>query len=315
MMKIEMPIRKKGRHSKALIEENKKRKALFCEALIEIQSTLDFKISSRGWCYQLEDLAGLSKSDFDVAQNLINECRKNGMLPLNFTAHDEARALQGGSTYTDEETPEEYVKYQVEQIMGTYKHYNPKCLQDFHNYGIVVMVEKIDLVGLFAPVCERYNVPIFNARGWSDINSRGDLLVEMLKFLEQKKICLVLYCGDHDPAGLNISDMLPKNLKDVEQAVAVDSSLIRVERFGLDYDFIEQNHLSWIDNLDTSNPDTPSLDNPKHPDHTKPYVQDYLKRFGVRKCEANSLVVRHEAGRQLLTDTLSQYISDEQLFE
>ncbi len=275
---------------------------------------MDFKISSRGWCYQLEDLAGLSKSDFDVAQKLINECRKNGMLPLGFTARDEARALQGGSTYTDDETPEEFVEYQIEKIKDAHKYYQPKCIQDFHNYGIVVMVEKIDLVGLFSPVCDRYNIPIFNARGWSDINSRGDLLIEMLNFITQKKACIVLYCGDHDPAGLNISNMLPKNLKDIEQAVGVDSSLIRVERFGLDYEFIEQHNLSWIDNLDTSNPDTPSLDNPKHPDHKKPYVQDYIKKFGVRKCEANALVVRHEAGRQLLTDTLSQYISDEQLF-
>ena len=46
----------------------------------------------------------------------------------------------------------------------------------------------------------------------------------------------------------------------------------------------------------------------KHPDHFKPYVQDYLKRFGARKVEANALVVRPEAGRKLCRDAILRYV-------
>ena len=31
--------------------------------------------------------------------------------------------------------------------------------------------------------------------------------------------CVLLYCGDHDPGGLNISDFLRGNLADLECAV------------------------------------------------------------------------------------------------
>lgn len=45
----------------------------------------DFAVSSRGWCYLLEE-HGLFKDDFDTAQELINACRKNGRLPLDICA-------------------------------------------------------------------------------------------------------------------------------------------------------------------------------------------------------------------------------------
>jgi len=42
-------------------------------------------------------------------------------------------------------------------------------------------------------------------------------------------------------------------------------------RFGLNKDFIERNRLTWIDNLETSS--GKRLDDNKHNDHNKPYVQ------------------------------------------
>ena len=40
----------------------------------------------------------------------------------------------------------------------------------------------------------------------------------------------------------------------------------------------------------------------------KPYVQDYLKRFGARKVEANALVVRPDAGRELCRQAILKYV-------
>jgi hypothetical protein len=55
------------------------------------------------------------------------------------------------------------------------------------------------------------------------------------------------------------------------------------------------------------------LADPDHEDHNKPYVQDYLRQFGARKVEANALVVRPEAGRQLCLDAIRRYIPDDLL--
>jgi hypothetical protein len=87
----------------------------------------------------------------------------------------------------------------------------------------------------------------------------------------RRKQCVLLYCGDHDPGGLQISDFLHANLAELEKAVGWSPDKLIIDRFGLDYDFIEANGLTWIDNLETGS--GKSLADPKHPDHLKPYVK------------------------------------------
>ena len=62
--------------------------------ILILDSKSDFKISSRGWCYILEQY-GLGKGDFDIAEAKINECRKAGYLPLDICAEDARRLARG----------------------------------------------------------------------------------------------------------------------------------------------------------------------------------------------------------------------------
>ena len=71
-------------------------------------------------------------------------------------------------------------------------------------------------------------------------------------------------------------------------------------------DFIDAHGLTWIDGLRTGS--GKDLADPSHPDHERPYVQEYLRAHGARKVEANALVVAPEAGRQLLLDTIHKYV-------
>jgi hypothetical protein len=68
----------------------RERLAAFCALISQIRSSMDFAVSSRGWCYLLER-HGLRKGDFDAAQRLINECRRSGELPLDICAEDASR--------------------------------------------------------------------------------------------------------------------------------------------------------------------------------------------------------------------------------
>jgi hypothetical protein len=70
--------------------------------------------------------------------------------------------------------------------------------------------------------------------------------------------------------------------------------------------FINRHRLTWIDNLETGSGQ--DLGDPNHPDHFKPYVQDYIAKFGVRKCEANALVVVPEIGRALCRDAILEHL-------
>jgi hypothetical protein len=125
------------------------------------------------------------------------------------------------------------------------------------------------------------------------------------------KQCVLLYCGDHDPAGLNISDSLMTLFEEMAEHPDIDwnPSRLIIERFGLNADFIDANNLTWIDGLETGSGS--DLANPRHNDHDKPYVQNYLRRFGARKVEANALVVRPEQGRQLCRDAILRYVHDD----
>ena len=68
-MKITMPTTIQGRPNEEKKENRKIEVQLFCEKIIEVESSLDFPVSSRGWCYLLEEY-GLNKGDFDRAETL-----------------------------------------------------------------------------------------------------------------------------------------------------------------------------------------------------------------------------------------------------
>src|SRR6516164_9129335 len=119
--------------------------------------------------------------------------------------------------------------------------------------------------------------------------------------------CALLPFVDHDPGGLRIANFLLKNFADLSDAVGWSPDNLIIDRFGLNPDFIRRHRLTWIDNLETSSGER--LDNPNHPDHHKDYVQSYIKKFGVRKVEANALVICPEAARELCRRAILKYVS------
>jgi hypothetical protein len=80
----------------------------------------------------------------------------------------------------------------------------------------------------------------------------------------------------------------------------------RIVRFGLDADFINHAGLLWIDGLETSS--GADLANPNHKHHSLPYVQDYLRQFGARKCESNALIANPSAARSLMRRTIWEWL-------
>ena len=171
-----------------------------------------------------------------------------------------------------------------------------------------MLVEKVDLKSLFSPVCAEFYVPIANAGGWPDIGVRAEIMGRFSYWEQRGKRPVLLYCGDHDPGGLAIGESYHKLFADLGRAVGWWPDNLIIERFGLNFDFIERHRLSWINNLATSHGKFP-LNDPRHADHGKPYVQTYLEKFGARKVEANALVVRPEAGRDVCRSAILQDVS------
>lgn len=317
---ITIPETRRGRRSAEQQAAYEAELEAFCQAIKEIRSRLDFDVSSRGWCYILEE-HGLTKGDFDKAEGLIRECRKKGLLPLDIVAEDGARATENQVGAPDNETPEEYAEslHQVyitdayETALSEVRRYIPKVFWDNQDYYIEMLVEKVDLKNLFKSICREFYIPITNSRGWSDLNSRAAMMRRFEHWESQGKDCILLYCGDHDPGGLHISDSLRSNMREIEEAVGWSPGKLTIDRFGLNHDFITDNNLSWVENLETSSGQR--LDSPRHKDHRKPYVQGYLRQYGARKVEANALVTRPEAGRELCRRAIERYINSDNVDE
>lgn len=290
-------------------------KEQFAQMLEGLSAQIGFKISARGWAYQLEGLGLITKGEFERVENLINRCRAQGYLPIDFVAEEEARQFSGIEEPT-EETPTEWLAAFLKAALQCEDNYTPDWW-DGEDYYIQVIVEKIDLKTLFSPVCEEYHIPIATSRGWSSMLQRAQYAKRFNDAELNGLQCVLLYCGDHDPDGLRISDFLRKNLEDLADIVWDDGtsgynpSELTIDRFGLNYDFIEANHLTWIDNLITGS--KRDLSSPSHPNHYLPYVQEYLQQFGARKCEANALVVRPVGARDLIRGIIESYLGIEAL--
>lgn len=301
---IELPTRGKARE-KSL--EN------FANQLESTQTLVPFKISARGWCYQLEQFGLITKAQFDRAESVINECRAKGYLPIDFTAEEEARKFSGVEI-PEERTPLEFMKEVLSSTLNCEDFYTPDWWAG-EDYYIQMVVEKIDLKTLFEPVCQIFHIPIATSKGWSSMLQRGEY-ARRFKMAEGMGLkCVLLYCGDHDPDGLRISEFLMKNLEDLadirwsDGVTGYDPTDLTIDRFGLNFDFIEANHLTWIDNLITGS--KKDLASPSHPNYYLPYVQDYLAKIGVRKCEANALVVIPEQSRGLVREAIEHYLGQD----
>lgn len=303
----------------------------FAATLLAIDRTLDFKMAERDWCYHLEESEfGLKKSEFDRAEYAIKQCRLRGLLPIDFIADDDVRRPWGTDPTLANGPIEDGMKRIFDDVLLTVKDYEAEAYADFQPCYLEVLVEKIGLRNMLESVCDDYHVLISNGRGDTDFISRARMMMRFADAMKRGQRVVLLYCGDFDPKGLLISDTLHSNFAKLngtrfsdERIVECPIEAIEIIRIGLNFDFINA-YLPpgvWTDNLLTGAKAGGGaglgLDDPRHPDHYKPYVQRYLKayctqdadgRWRGRKCEANALVVRPDVGRKMLEDAILQYI-------
>ena len=180
----------------------------FAEKINELQKQIGFRVSARGWCYQLETERLINKDEFDKVESWINKCRKKGILPIDFTAEEEGRKFDVVEK-PHTQSPIQEMKEWIEASMESEKYYTPDWWNG-EEYYIQMLVEKIDLKTLFLPICKKYHIPIATSKGWSSMLQRA-IYARRFKEAEDKGLQpVLLYCGDHDPDGLRISDFIKK---------------------------------------------------------------------------------------------------------
>lgn len=103
---------------------------------------------------------------------------------------------------------------------------------------IEVMVEKDALSGVLVPVCRALDISITANKGYSSSSTMyeiGQRLGE--RYCDDRKEILVIYLGDHDPSGIDMT-------RDVEDRLtmyaSVDEGVIEVVRLALNYDQVQR---------------------------------------------------------------------------
>lgn len=294
-------------------QATKERLGEFADKIKILQDQIGFKVSARGWCYQLESERMINKDEFDKVESWINKCRKKGILPIDFTAEEEGRKFNGVEI-PDTDSPIEDLRYWIDNTLTTEERYNPNWWNG-EDYYIQMLVEKIDLKTLFEPVCKKYKIPIATSKGWSSMLQRAIYCKRFKQAEEQGLKPLLLYCGDHDPDGLRISDFIKKNLVDLKDVEWEDGcegynpKNLEIVRFGLDADFIEEHNITWINNLITGS--KKDLGSKNHKNHYMPYVQEYIEEHGIRKCEANAIVPMPKIAREFVEDKIKTYLGND----
>jgi hypothetical protein len=298
----------------------------FSGILQAMQQGINFKVSARGWCYLMEQAGYINKAQFDKVAGAINRCRTEGYLPVDFVAEEKARQFSGVEKPNDG-TVRDTLRWMMRDVLEGQKYFTPDWWVG-EEYYIQIVVEKIDLLTLFEPICKEYHIPIANAKGWSSILQRAEYARRFKEAQDKGLQPVLLYCGDHDPDGLRISDTIRKNLEDIQDVMWKDGEVgfnpddLEIQRFGLNYDFIKKNNYTWIDNLTTgSGGELAKMENGKiiqgktkdgvpHKNFKLPYLQQYVKDYGVRKCEANAIVTTPDKAEELIRDEIEGWLGN-----
>ena len=179
-----------------------------------------YDLSLRQLYYQMvsRDLLPNVQKEYKRLGELVNGARLAGLVDWDMIK-DRGRKTESNSHFTD---PADILRIAASQFAID------KWLdQPFH---VEVMVEKQALEGVLIPVCQELDINFTANKGYSSASAfyeRGRQLGRL-----NKKI-IVLYLGDHDPSGLDMT-------RDVSERLTMFAeSRVTVKRLALNYSQVE----------------------------------------------------------------------------
>ncbi len=306
--------------TKGPLAERRAQRMAMGEAIERMSHETGYKFGPRGWAYYAEGLGLITKGEFARFEKLLTDMRKAGELDPDVIEPDASRIATSVQDFgANDYDPDEQANWAVSSIRDELESYAAGYYQhgfwDDLDYYVEMIVEKKDLVQIFGDVAKRRRVRITNGKGDTDIHSRLAMLKRFRDHTEAGRRCVLLAVGDHDPKGLNIVSGLRDTLMSCADIKGLDwyDPDFDVVNIGLTEEQIDRLGLMKIENLETGG--GKDLSSPRHPDHMKPYVQDYIHRYGVWKVEANALVANPTEAQTIFTDAVEEYIPRGHLYD
>lgn len=154
------------------------------------------------------------------------------------------------------------------------------------NY-VECMVEKDALSGILEPVCRNLDIRFSANRGYSSSTALYEAGKRMEEAVEQGRNIIILYLGDHDPSGIDMT-------RDIAERVSMYSNSVNLEvmRLALNMDQVRK----W------NPPENPAK-------QTDSRFKGYIVKYGKSSWELDAVEPRELA--RLVETTVQQLIDEE----
>lgn len=191
--------------------------------IIDEYAEQGFQLTLRQLYYQFvtRDVIPNKQSEYKRLGSIINDARLAGLVDWS-AIEDRTRNVRSVSAWS---SPQEI----MEAVAGQYR----EDLWLEQSFRPEIWIEKDALVGVIAPVCERYRVPYFACRGYTSQSEQYAAGKRFAAHREAGYTPIVLHLGDHDPSGL---DMTRDNADRLAMFARED---VHVKRLALNMDQVE----------------------------------------------------------------------------
>ena len=165
--------------------------------LLLLYESQGFIVSLRQLYYRLLSTGKIPTNtvrEYKRLVNIMSEARLDGQVDWDFL-EDRGRGLDTRQHWN---SPESIVRacaagYGINLWVG-------------QKYMVECWFEKDALKGVFAPVCEEWDVPYFSCHGYSSQSEMWKAGQRLQGYIRRDMTPVILYLGDHDPSGIQMTE-------------------------------------------------------------------------------------------------------------
>jgi hypothetical protein len=253
--------------------------------ILETYEAQGFDLSLRQLYYQLVARALIENTErsYKNIGNLVSDARLAGLIDWDMIK-DRGREMTKNPHW---DNPRQFLENVAPQFRFNLWHD-----QDVY---VEVMVEKQALEGVLEPVCKTLDVPFTANKGYSSSSAMYEASKRFLAAAEDGKECYVIYLGDHDPSGIDMS-------RDVEERLDmfVKTSMGRMDEIGPN-----EPSAVTMKRVALNMAQVRELNPPENPAKiTDSRAASYISRFGESSWELDAIEPRQLA--QIVTDAVEE---------
>lgn len=245
------------------------------EAICVNYQTQGYDLSLRQLYYQLvsRNIVPNTEQSYNRVGSILSDARLAGMIDWDMIVDRGRETVQNNHW----DSPASII-----QACATQFRYELWEDQPWH---VEVMVEKQALEGVLEPVCRRLDIPFTANKGYSSSSAMYEIGSRLREKMDDGKDITILYLGDHDPSGIDMTRDVEERLKLFSEYTYYDEDT-KENEISSTYD-----HLTFdVTRIALNMPQITQYNPPPNPAKmTDSRALGYIKKFGRTSWELDAL--------------------------